>query len=320
MIHLLLLSVMFLVITRCSTIKNRTSNLPSKPNIVLIVADDLGWTDLEYMGSKYYETPELNKLANQGMVFTNAYASASNCAPSRACMLSGLYSPRHGVYTVSPSDRGHEKTRQLIPIENTRFLSPEIYTLPQMLKSAGYVTGSFGKWHIGEDPTSQGIDINIGGSKRGNPGKDGYFSPYKIDNIEDGPEGEYLTDRLTSESISFIEEHKDTSFFLYLPFYTVHTPIMGKESLIERYENKETYGGHSRPDYAAMIYSLDQNIGRLLEKLDRLQLSDNTLVIFTSDNGGLLPITEQRPLRAGKGSYYEGGIKVPLIMRWPGKN
>ena len=289
-----------------------------KPNIVLINVDDLGWKDLGFMGSSYYETPNLDAFAKQGIVFTNAYASAANCAPSRACLLSGLNTPRHGVFTVSPSGRGNTKTRKLIPIKNTKHLNDSIYTLPEMLKSAGYITSSFGKWHVGDNPLEQGIDVNVGGSSRGNPGIGGYFSPYNIDFIEDGSKGEYLTDRLTNEAISFIEKSKDTTFFVYLPYYTVHTPIMGKENLIEKFIDKKGIDGQDNPEYAAMVASMDENVGKVLASLKENGLEENTLVIFTSDNGGIRKISSQNPLRAGKGSYYEGGIRVPLVIRWPG--
>ncbi|MEM1135377.1 MAG: sulfatase [Bacteroidota bacterium] len=295
------------------------SILKEPPNIVLINVDDLGWKDLGFMGSKYYETPNLDAFALQGMIFTNAYAGAANCAPSRACLISGLNTPRHGVYTVGPSKRGDERTRKLVPIKNTKYLQDTIFTLPKMLKSAGYVTASFGKWHVGNDPKKQGIDHNIGGSDKGNPGENGYFSPYNIDYIENGPDGEYLTDRLTSEAISFIEKNKDTSFFAYIPYYTVHTPIVGKQEWIKKYEQKKGMDGQDNPTYGAMVSAMDENVGRVLKKLDRLNLSDNTFVIFTSDNGGIRDISNQNPLRAGKGSYYEGGIRVPLVIRWPDK-
>jgi len=308
----------FLILMGCnSSFKLGKTGQP--PNVVLIVVDDLGWKDLGFMGSQYYDTPNLDAFAKQGLVFTQAYASAANCAPSRACMLSGMQSPRHGVYTVSPSARGKTKTRKIIPIKNTKHIDNEVFSMQDMFKSVGYVTGSFGKWHVGEDPTQQGVDVNVGGSGRGNPGRLGYFSPYKIDHIENGPEGEYLTDRLTDEAIHFVNENKSNPFFLYLPFYTVHTPIMAKPELFDKFKNKKGSNGQSNPEYAAMIYSMDQNVGRLLSELKKLNLEENTLVVFTSDNGGIRAVSSQMPLRAGKGSYYEGGIRVPLVMRWPKK-
>lgn len=314
--------LMVIIFASCGTAgkarKSERKTGAPKPNIVLINVDDLGWKDVGFMGSSYYETPNIDELASEGLVFDNAYAGAANCAPSRACLISGLNSPRHGIYTVGSSERGNSKTRKLIPVANTEILSDTIYTLPQMLKDAGYVTGNFGKWHIGKDPHKQGMDVNIGGSDRGNPGRDGYFSPYNIEHIADGPPGEYLTDRLTTEAISFVRRNKDTSFFLYIPFYTVHTPLMGKDPLIVKFKNKSSVHGQDNPTYAAMIASLDENIGRILRCLKELQLVRNTIVIFTSDNGGVRAISSQAPLRAGKGSYYEGGIKVPLIIKWPG--
>lgn len=243
---------------------------------MLINVDDLGWKDLGFMWSQYYETPNVDALAKEGMVFYNAYAGASNCAPSRACLISGLNTPQYGVYTVGHSERGNPKTRKLVPIKNTEFLTNKIYTLPQMLKSAGYVTGSFGKWHVGEDPIRQGIDVNVGGSSRSNPGWDGYFSPYNIDHITSAPKGEYLTDRLTNEAISFMEKYRDTTFFLYLPFYMVHMPIMGKEELLEKFKDKNGSNGQNRPDFAAMVASMDENVGKLLANLKKNGLEKNT--------------------------------------------
>ncbi|MBU2975670.1 sulfatase [Zobellia sp. B3R18] len=317
-IKILFISLLPLAILQCKPAKTKPQDL-KKPNIVLINIDDLGYKDLGFMGSEYYETPNLDAFAKEGMVFYNAYAGAANCAPSRACLISGLNTPRHGVYTVSPSDRGDIKTRKLIPIKNTAHLNDTIFTLPQMLKSAGYTTASFGKWHIGKDPNKQGIDYNIGGSEKGHPGNGGYFSPYKIDHITNGKKGEYLTDRLTDEAIHYINKNKDTTFFIYMPYYTVHTPIMGKEDLVAKFKSKKGQNGQNRPDYAAMVYAMDQNVGRLLNTLEQNGLEENTLVIFTSDNGGIRSISEQNPLRAGKGSYYEGGIRVPLVIKWPGK-
>ena len=310
----ILFTFFLLMITSCGYAQKTQ---PQKPNIILINIDDLGWKDLGFTGSTYYETPNIDSLAKAGLVFNNAYAGAANCAPSRACLISGLNTPRHGVFTVSPSDRGHKRTRKLIPIKNTQHLKNTVYTLPEMLKSGGYLTANFGKWHVGNNPLDQGIDYNVGGSRRGNPGKGGYFSPYNIDFIKNGPEGEYLTDRLTNEAIAFVEKAKDTSFFVYLPYYTVHTPLMGKEALVEKFKKKKGSNGQNNAKYAAMVASMDENVGRLLDALKENNLEENTLIIFTSDNGGIRQISHQNPLRAGKGSYYEGGIRVPLIIKWP---
>ena len=291
-----------------------------KPNVVLIVADDLGWSDLSYMGSTYYETPNIDKLSKSGMTFYNGYASSANCAPSRASMLTGKYHPFHGIYSVKNSDRGNKKTRKIIPIKTKTKLELEYFILPEMLKSKGYSTGHFGKWHMGPKgyfPEQMGFDINIGGNEHGGPGS--YFSPYKYPNISNGLKDEYLTDRLGDEVVKFIEKNKGNNFFAYVPFFSVHTPIQSKSEYEKKYRNKESNEYHNREDYAGMIQSLDENIGKILEKIDKLNLSKNTLIIFTSDNGGIKAISNQYPLRAGKGSYYEGGIKVPMIFSWPEK-
>ena len=291
-----------------------------KPNVILIVADDLGWSDLSYMGSTYYETPNIDKLSKSGMTFYNGYASSANCAPSRASMLTGKHHPFHGIYSVKNSDRGNKKTRKIIPIKTKTKLELEYFILPEMLKSKGYSTGHFGKWHMGPKgyfPEQMGFDINIGGNEHGGPGS--YFSPYKYPNMSNGPKDEYLTDRIGDEVIKFIEKNKENNFFAYVPFFSVHTPIQSKSEYEKKYRNKESNEYHNREDYAGMIQSLDENIGKILEKIDKLNLSKNTLIIFTSDNGGIKAISNQYPLRAGKGSYYEGGIKVPMIFSWPEK-
>ena len=291
-----------------------------KPNIVLIVADDLGWSDLSYMGSEYYETPNIDKLSKSGMTFYNGYASSANCAPSRATMLSGKYHTEHGIYTVRNSDRGSRKTRKIIPIETKTTLDLDFFVIPEMLKEMGYTNGHFGKWHLGDvgfHPEQSGFDVNIGGNKHGGPG--GYFAPYPNPQLENEPKGEYLTDRIGDEVVKFIDINKENNFFAYVPFFSVHTPIQSKPDYQKKYSNKDSNEFHNRADYAGMIQSLDENIGKILDKIDTLNLSENTLIIFTSDNGGIRAISNQYPLRAGKGSYYEGGIKVPMIFSWKGK-
>lgn len=309
-----------ILFTACKTKSELPANASDRPNVIYINVDDLGWKDVGYMGSSYFETPNIDKLSKEGMVFTQGYAAAANCAPSRACLMSGQNTPRHGVYTVSPSTRGNPKTRKIIPIPNTDHLANDMLTMAELFKMAGYTTGTFGKWHVTKNPLNDGFDVNIGGDHRGNPGRNGYWAPYNnLPNLELAPEGENLTDRLTKEAIRFVETNSNKPFFLYLPYYAVHTPLMGKPELIEKYRQKEGSLGQDNPVYAAMVENVDSNIGRLLDVLDRLKISKNTLIVFTSDNGGIRSISSQTPLRAGKGSYYEGGVRVPYIVKWPNR-
>lgn len=291
------------------------------PNIIVILIDDMGWTDLGCFGSDLYETPNIDRLAAEGIRFTNAYSACTVCSPTRAAMMTGKYPAR---LHITDWIHGHNRPdAKLLPPIWTEYLLRDETTIAEALKQSGYVTCHIGKWHLGDEqegwPDAHGFDFNIGGYERGAPPS--YFSPYRIPSLSDGPEGEYLTDREGTEAVRFITDHQDQPFFLYMPHYAVHTPIQAKKELVERYQDKiQPTTRHRHATYAAMIHSLDQAVGRVVETIDELGLGEQTLIVFTSDNGGqmLRDITTNVPLRAGKGSSYEGGVRVPGIARWTG--
>jgi arylsulfatase A len=290
----------------------------SRPNVILILADDLGWTDLSCYGSDFYETPHIDQLARDGVKFTQAYSACTVCSPTRAAILTGKYPARLHVTDWIPG-LPPENPKLLVP-EWTKYLPLEEITIARALRSASYVTASIGKWHLGGEeyyPEKHGFNINVAGSSAAAPPS--YFAPYKIAALPDGPQGEYVTDRLGEEAVRLIEQHKDKPFLLYMPLFAVHTPIQGKDSLVQKYRGKKRPGlKQTNAIYAAMIESMDDSVGRIRRKLDELKLADDTVVVFTSDNGGRVPTTSNHPLRVGKGSCYEGGTRVPLIVHWPG--
>lgn len=331
-----------------------------RPNFIFILADDLGWMDLSCYGSNFYETPNIDQLAREGMRFTNAYAACPVSSPSRVSFQTGKYPARIHITDFIPGSYARYKERidtycPVIPPSFVTDMPLEEVTIAEALKEAGYQTAHIGKWNCAQDsmfyPQYQGYDINIAGCNKGGPGKGGYFSPYNNPYLKDGPDGEYLTDRLGNECIDIIRKFKKQPFFINLPFYQVHTPLlakkdkeayfikkahtMGLDTLLTFNENpdwkqKLPYADstlrersiQSHAAYAAMIASMDENIGRIIDELKRLDLYENTIIIFTSDNGGLSTSegtpTTNAPLKGGKGHIYEGGIREPLIVKWKG--
>ena len=278
----------------------------TKPNILFIMADDLGWMDLAFQGNKLVETPHLDRLAKQGMRFTSAYAAAPVCSPTRAAVLTGQAPARLGMTSHLPG-RFFPKDDRPQPADMVPAIGPEHVTIAERLKEAGYANAFLGKWHIApsagkqgrvadaHSPLNQGFDINIGGASYGGPPS--FFSPYRIATLPDGEPGEYLPDRLVNETIGFISENKSKPWMVHLWFYTVHWPMQAPEALLKKYENRKGPGLNDTR-YGAMIEAMDLAMGRLLASLESLGQAENTLVVFTSDNGGFAGVSDCRPLRS----------------------
>lgn len=289
-------------------------------NVIVILADDLGWTDLACYGSDFHETPHLDRLAREGMRFTQAYSACTVCSPTRAALMTGKYPARLHLTDWSPGQMPDNP--KLFAPAWTKELPLAEKTLAEVFKEAGHATATIGKWHLGGEAFSaekQGFEINVAGTDKAAPPS--FHAPYGIPNLAEGQPGEYLTDRLGEEAVKRVTAWRERPFFLYLPHFAVHTPIQGRADLVAKYQKKRRPGlTHKNANYAAMVESLDAAVGRVLDTLEQLRIADRTIVVFTSDNGGRITkgTTSNAPLRFGKASAYEGGVRVPLLVRWPG--
>ncbi|WP_242205308.1 sulfatase [Aestuariivivens insulae] len=334
-----------ITVTSCQQKESKENVTNKHPNVLFILVDDLGYKDLSCTGSAYYETPNIDKIANEGMVFNQGYAASRVCSPSRASIMTGKFTARHGItdWIGAPQGEAWRKLNRhdkLLPANYEHILQKNDITIAEAMKAAGYKTFFAGKWHLGEEgsyPEDHGFDINKGGWKVGSP-NGGYFSPWKNPKLENKVKGENLSMRLAKETADFITKHKDTSFFAFLSFYAVHGPIQTTQSKWEKYRNKAEAQGikdkgykmervlpirqvQDNPIYGGLVESMDDAVGHVLNTLKTLGLDDNTIIVFTSDNGGVASgdsySTSNLPLRGGKGYQWEGGIREPFFIKVP---